>query len=88
MKKKDPIPVTDSIKEIAEFWQTHDSTDYEDEMEEVTDLIFEKRPRTIFRIRLDPQEAEEVEKRAKAKGIAESALVKEWVLEKLHGRLG
>ena len=35
-KKRDPLPEAfDSISEAASFWDSHDSTDYEDIMEEV-----------------------------------------------------
>ena len=29
---------TDSIQELADFWDTHDLTNFEDELEEVTEL--------------------------------------------------
>ena len=35
------IPQTDSIQELADFWDTHDLTDFEDELEEVTEPVFE-----------------------------------------------
>ena len=41
--KKSRIPQTDSIKELAEFWDTHDFTDFEDELEEVTEPVFAER---------------------------------------------
>jgi hypothetical protein len=34
------IPKTDSIQELALFWQRHDVTDFEDELEEVQDRCF------------------------------------------------
>ena len=33
---------TDSIKELARFWDKHDITDFEDLLEEVTDPVFSK----------------------------------------------
>ena len=33
--KRTNIPQTDSIQELARFWDTHDLTDFEDELEEV-----------------------------------------------------
>ncbi len=30
MKKQEPIPFSDNIQELVEFWQTHSLTDYED----------------------------------------------------------
>ena len=35
------IPKTDSIQELAHFWDTHDLTDVEDELEEVSEPVFE-----------------------------------------------
>jgi len=34
------IPQTDSIEELARFWDSHDLTDYEDQLEEVTEAFF------------------------------------------------
>ena len=34
------IPSTDSVEELARFWDTHDATDFEDEVEEVTEPVF------------------------------------------------
>ena len=39
--KTEALPQTDSIQELAQFWDTHDVTDFEDELEEVTDSVFE-----------------------------------------------
>ena len=38
--KKSKLPKTDSIQKLAEFWDTHDLTDFEDELEEVAEPIF------------------------------------------------
>ncbi len=37
------IPDTDSIEELARFWDTHDLTDFQDQLEEVATPVFEKR---------------------------------------------
>ena len=42
------IPATDSIKELARFWDTHDLTDLEDQLEEVSEPVFERKTETIF----------------------------------------
>ena len=34
------IPQTDSIEELAQLWGTHDLTDFEDELEEVSEPVF------------------------------------------------
>ena len=44
------LPKTDSIEELARFWDTHDLTEFESELEEVEEPVFERRvPATIPR---------------------------------------
>jgi hypothetical protein len=81
MKKK-KIPETDSIQELAYFWDTHDLTDFEDQLEEVNEPVFE--PITDFKINLEPEDAAAVSQIARSKGISYVELIKEWVLEKIH----
>ena len=38
--RKRKLPNTDSVEELARFWDTHDVTDFEDELEEVTEPVF------------------------------------------------
>ena len=34
------VSQTDSIEELARFWDTHDLTDFADELEEVKESVF------------------------------------------------
>jgi hypothetical protein len=34
------LPETDSIQELANFWDTHDVTDFDDELVEVAEPVF------------------------------------------------
>jgi predicted DNA binding CopG/RHH family protein len=85
MMKGLKLPQTDSIEELARFWDTHDLTEFEEELEEVTEPVFERKPDTVIPLRLQPQELEAVKRVAQARGVAEATLLREWVLEKLHG---
>jgi hypothetical protein len=38
--KKPKLPKTDSIQQLAEFWDSHDSTDFEDVLQEVKEPVF------------------------------------------------
>ena len=82
--KTSKIPQTDSIQELARFWDSHDLTDFKDQLEEVTDAIFERIPDSVMTIHLQPKELEAVRRIAKSKGVDQSALLREWVIEKLH----
>ena len=49
---------TDSIEELARFGDTHDLTDFEDQLEIVTEPVFERQ--TTISVRMQPQEIEAV----------------------------
>ncbi|NJL68058.1 MAG: ribbon-helix-helix protein, CopG family [Oscillatoriales cyanobacterium RU_3_3] len=76
------IPQTDSIQELALFWDTHELTDFEEQLEEVTELIFDRE--ALVQIHLPSQEVEAVKKVAKLRGINYTDLIREWVLEKVR----
>lgn len=78
---KTPMPNTDSIRQLTEFWDTHDFTDYEDQFEEVTKPLFSKK--SIIHVEVSTQEAEAVDELAKSKGVKAADLVREWVQEKV-----
>ena len=84
------IPQTDSIQELAQFWDTHDLIDFEEQLEEVTEPIFDnathrlREREALVEIRLRSQEVEAVKKVAKSRGIDYTDLIREWVLEKVH----
>jgi predicted DNA binding CopG/RHH family protein len=76
------IPQTDSIKELAHFWDTHGLTDFENQLEEVTAPVFERE--TKVTVQLQPEEVQAVKKIAASKGVDDTELIRQWVLEKLH----
>ncbi len=82
--KNQKLPVTDSIEELARFWDTHDATDYWDEFEEVKEPIFDPNLRTAMVISLEPGEVKAIDEAAKARGVERGALIRQWILEKLQ----
>lgn len=79
--KTETLPQTDSIQELAQFWDTHDVTDFEDELEEVTEPVFERR--TVIALDLGSTEAEAIKKIAESKGVADVDLIRRWLREKI-----
>lgn len=79
---QDKIPQIDSIQELAEFWETHDLTDFSDELEEVQDSVFVRQmPVTVY---FEPQESEVIQSLAKSNHTTESKLIHEWVVERIR----
>ena len=76
------LPQTDSIQELAQFWDTHDVTDFEDDLEEVTEAVFDRE--TAVMIHLSSEDAVVVNEIAKAKGLNNAELIRQWVVEKVH----
>ena len=81
MNTDNKIPQTDSIQELAKFWDSHDLTDFEGQLEEVKEPVFERD--ALVEIRLQSVEIEAVKQVAKEKGINHAELIREWVLEKI-----
>ena len=82
--KKSKLPETDSIQELAEFWDTHDLTDYEGELEEVAEPVFVRG--AAIKVPLESREVEAVEQMAQAKGVSREQLIRAWVVQKLTRR--
>lgn len=80
------IPKTDSIQALAHFWDTHDLTDFEDELEEVSEPVFKRQ--TSVTVCLAPDEFKVVEALAMSRGISRMNLIQEWVSERIRASSG
>jgi len=79
---KPKIPRTDSIQELARFWQNHDITDFEDDLEEVHEAVFD-REQVVVGVLLTTDEYEAIRHAAALRGVEEAELIHEWVKERL-----
>jgi predicted DNA binding CopG/RHH family protein len=77
------IPAFASKEEEAAFWDTHDTTDYEEEFRPVT-VRFARNLSHPLTIRLDPETIAELREQAHAKGIGPTTLARMWLLERLR----
>ena len=82
--KKARLPSIDSIQELAEFWDAHDLTDFEEELEEIAEPVFVRD--TAIKIPLESRQVEAVERMARAKGVSREDLIRAWVVQKLARR--
>ncbi len=81
--KKIKIPNADaSIRELAEFWDTHSVTDFEDQLELVNETPSKRG--TVVQVLLKPDEALALRNLAKSKHVKESKLVHKWIREKIR----
>ena len=75
---------TDSVEELASFWDRHDLTDFERDLEEVIEPVFVRAKGVSVRIELRPAEAQHLKKIARSKGVRETTVLRRWVLERLN----
>lgn len=78
------IPATDSIRELAEFWDTHDLAEFADQLEEVGAPVFARRTTSGVTVPLSAEERRALREIAASRGVDEAALIRTWVQEKLH----
>jgi hypothetical protein len=78
------IPEFTSIEEAAAFWDAHDSTEFEDEWEEVTDVRFQAAiPQEGIWLQFDDATLLALTERARALNLSPKTLARRWVLERL-----
>lgn len=84
-QKRLTIPKFSSIQEEARFWDTHDATDYFDQMEDIKAKFVLKSPKAeSVTIRLQPEIKRRLVKMAREWGVSSSTLLRMWAVEKLR----
>ncbi len=78
------IPEFRSIEDEAKFWDTHDFTEFEDELEEVTDLrLLPVRAGNWLAFPLGEAAMATLQRLASERGLRPEDVAREWVLERL-----
>lgn len=85
--KKSRIPAFKSIEEEAEWFDTHDLGDYQDEFKTVK-VKFAKNLSEGVTVRFDPVTSNKLRVEAHQKGIGPTTLIRMWVLERLSSGSG
>jgi len=79
------IPEFSSVEEEAKFWDTHDTTEFEDEWEEVTDIVFvAAQPKDGIWLRFDDAVLAELTRIAREQKSSPQTLARRWVLQRLQ----
>lgn len=81
---KDPLPETfDTLEEMAEFWDTHDLTDYEEYLTPVEATI-SAHPKHHYVVTLSDTLETLLRQVQQTEGVSLNTLVNLWVQEKLQ----
>ena len=80
----DKIPQFKTEQEEADFWDSHDSTDFLDETEAVDVTFVDARPAMKqISLRLDPSVISQLKSLARSKGVGYQTMIRMWVMERL-----
>jgi CopG antitoxin of type II toxin-antitoxin system len=82
-KTKSRIPEFASIEEEAEFWDTHDTTDYEDEFKPVQVRFADKLSDSVS-VPVDPEMMVLLQEQARKEGTVPAILIRKWIVERLQ----
>lgn len=82
-KSRSKIPRFRSREEEAHFWDTHDTTDFEDEFVEVRVRVAKPLVH-ILGVRLDAKTIDKLGAIGRKKGVGASTLARMWLLERLQ----
>jgi hypothetical protein len=77
------IPAFNSYEEEAEFWDTHDFTDFKEETEPAKVVITRGLSANV-QVRFEPETDHELEAIARERGMKKSTLIRTWVLDRLR----
>ena len=82
-EKPTRIPTFNNRDEEAEFWDTHDTADFEDEFER-TEVRFAKNLSQGITVRFTAETLATLRATARKKGIGPTTLARMWILERLE----
>lgn len=81
---KSKIPRFETYEEEAEFWDTHDTTEFEDESEPVEVTFAQSLVRRGLTVPLDAQTIGLLQRLAREKKTEPATLVQIWILDRLR----
>lgn len=80
---KSNIPHFKNYQEEAAFWDSHDFTEFVDELKPVQ-VWFAKNLSNGVTVRFSPKDLNHIRQTAKEKGMGATTLIRMWVLERLR----
>jgi len=78
------IPEFKTLEDMAEFWDCHEITDFEDELEEVKDPVFKNMSRKVVSLIPDADQHNKLRQIADKKKTGTTALINEWVAQHIR----
>jgi len=81
--EKMKIPEFQALEEMANFWDTHDVTDFENEMQEVHEPIFDGMNNNIISLALTSDYYAKLKNIAELRKLNIISLVNKWIVDNI-----
>ena len=78
------LPRFETEEQVRQFWASHDSTEYFDELEELSEGVTMLLSRPTITLRLDEAVLERLRRLAAARNVDYHALTQTWLVERLQ----
>lgn len=86
-RRRSRIPHFRSEAEEAAFWDTHDTTDFLDELRPAKLTFARPRPKVLVSVRIAKSEVNLLRRLAQRRGLAFGSLIRMWVTDRLRDEL-
>jgi predicted DNA binding CopG/RHH family protein len=80
------VPKFKSLKEEREFWETHDSTEYLDDLEVADDVVFVRPKKEVLSLRLEPKLIKKLRELADQEGIPPTTYARMLIVKGIRER--
>jgi len=84
MEKKMKIPHFETSEDMSRFWDCHDITDFEDELIEVKEPVFQITDNRVISLLLNPTQYEKLKKISDRKKLDSVLLINEWITKHIE----
>jgi hypothetical protein len=84
MEKIMTVPEFTTLEDMTQFWNTHNITDFEESLVEVTESIFDLKGNRVITIMLDEEHYRLLNRIAEHAHLNATALVNEWIIEMIE----
>jgi len=80
------VPQFKNIKEERIFWDSHESTDYLEDFEEVKDVVFVRPKKQVISLRLEPQIINKLKELAHQEGLPPTTYARMLIIKAIRNQ--
>ena len=80
------VPKFKNLKDERKFWDSHDSTDYLEDFEEIKDVVFVRPKKQVISLRLEPQIINKLKELADEEGLPTTTYARMLIIRAIRNK--